>query len=93
MVCLIKPQFEAGKGQVGKNGVVRDKAVHLRVLQEIRDFAPSFGWYVRGMTFSPITGPAGNIEFLADIVPGEGNGPDDSELSALVDLAHEILAK
>lgn len=92
-LTLVKPQFEAGKGQVGKNGVVRDKAVHLRVLQEIRDFAPSFGWHVRNMTFSPITGPAGNIEFLADIVPGEGNGPDDSELSALVDLAHETLAK
>lgn len=92
-LTLVKPQFEAGKGQVGKNGVVRDKAVHLRVLQEIRDFAPSFGWHVQNMTFSPITGPAGNIEFLADIVPGDGDGLNDETLIALVNEAHTVLCK
>lgn len=92
-LTLVKPQFEAGKGQVGKNGVVRDKEVHLRVLQEVRDFAPTFGWHVQNMTFSPITGPAGNIEFLADIVPGEGKTPDDETLSALVNDAHSSFSR
>ena len=92
-LTLVKPQFEAGRGQVGKNGVVREKETHYRVLREIRDFAPSFGWHVHNFTFSPITGPAGNIEFLADIRPGEGESPDDTFLKALVQEAHDTLQK
>ncbi len=90
-LTLIKPQFEAGKGQVGKNGVVREKEIHERVLKEICVFAPSFGWYVRALTFSPIKGPAGNIEFLADIQPVAGQKITDEAIRALVDQAHREL--
>lgn len=87
-LTLIKPQFEAGKGQVGKNGVVREKETHIRVLQEICTFCPSFGWHVENLTFSPIKGPAGNIEFLADIRPGAGRDITEEEIARLVNEAH-----
>ena len=90
-LTLIKPQFEAGKGQVGKNGVVREREIHERVLQEICAFAPSFGWHVAGLTYSPIKGPAGNIEFLADIRPGPGEAIEAGKIEALVRQAHENL--
>ena len=90
-LTLIKPQFEAGRGQVGKNGVVREKETHVRVLREICAFAPSFGWHVRQLTFSPIKGPAGNIEFLADIRAGPGDEIPEDSLRALVDQAHREL--
>lgn len=90
-LTLIKPQFEAGRGQVGKHGVVREPAIHERVLKEICLFAPTFGWHVRDLTFSPIKGPAGNIEFLADIRPGPGEGIPDEALTALVRQAHTEL--
>lgn len=92
-LTLIKPQFEAGRGQVGKNGVVRDAEVHMNVLKEIRAFCHSFGWHVEQMTFSPITGPAGNIEFLADVRPGEGNEPDEEMIKALVKEAHTAFGR
>lgn len=90
-LTLVKPQFEAGKGQVGKNGVVREKETHQRVLQEICAFAPSFGWHVAQLTYSPIKGPAGNIEFLADIRPGEGDMLTEEYIKALVEQAHREL--
>lgn len=65
IVTLIKPQFEAGKQDVGKGGVVRDPVIHARVLEQITDFARSLGFTVLGLTRSPIKGPAGNIEFLS----------------------------
>ena len=64
LVALIKPQFEAGREEVGKGGVVRDPAVHQRVCDEARSWAESKGWNVVGIEKSPITGPEGNIEFL-----------------------------
>jgi 23S rRNA (cytidine1920-2'-O)/16S rRNA (cytidine1409-2'-O)-methyltransferase len=64
LVALIKPQFEAGKAEVGKGGVVRDAAVHERVCAEVRAWLESIGWVVKGLTESPITGPKGNVEFL-----------------------------
>ena len=65
LVALIKPQFEAGKGRVGKGGVVRDPAVHAEVCETIREWLERYcGWTVMGLTESPITGPAGNKEFL-----------------------------
>ena len=64
LVALIKPQFEAGREEVGKGGVVRDPAVHERVCAEVRGWVESQGWTVLGMTPSPITGPEGNVEFL-----------------------------
>ena len=64
LVALIKPQFEAGRDEVGKGGVVRDPAVHERVSAEAADWVRSQGWDVLGITPSPITGPEGNVEFL-----------------------------
>ncbi len=92
-LTLIKPQFEAGRGQVGKNGVVRDSTVHERVLRDICNFVPSFGWHVEELTFSPITGPKGNIEFLGDIRFGEGAPVTDAAIHALVAEAHAALRK
>ena len=64
LVALIKPQFEVGKGEVGKGGVVRDPGLHQRVCQEVREWLECSGWTVQGIVPSPITGPEGNIEFL-----------------------------
>ena len=64
LVALIKPQFEVGRGEVGKGGVVRDHALHERVCGEVRDWLEGAGWTVQGVTESPITGPEGNVEFL-----------------------------
>ena len=64
MVALIKPQFEAGRGEVGKGGVVRDAAIHSRVCEEVSAWLEDSGWAVKGLTESPITGPKGNVEFL-----------------------------
>lgn len=64
MVCLIKPQFEAGRDKVGKKGVVRDKKVHAEVIRRIVDYADMIGFSVKGLTYSPIKGPEGNIEYL-----------------------------
>ncbi|HMS21366.1 TlyA family RNA methyltransferase [uncultured Sphingorhabdus sp.] len=64
MVALIKPQFEAGRGEVGKGGVVRDVTIHARVCDEVSDWLEACGWKVKGLTESPITGPKGNVEFL-----------------------------
>ncbi|MCB2061539.1 MAG: TlyA family RNA methyltransferase [Novosphingobium sp.] len=64
LVALIKPQFEVGRGEVGKGGVVRDPALHERVCGEVRDWLEGEGWTVQGIVESPIKGPEGNIEFL-----------------------------
>ncbi len=64
LVALIKPQFEVGKGEVGKGGVVRDPALHARVCAEVRAWLEASGWTVAGIVESPITGPEGNVEFL-----------------------------
>jgi 23S rRNA (cytidine1920-2'-O)/16S rRNA (cytidine1409-2'-O)-methyltransferase len=64
LVALIKPQFEAGRTEVGKGGVVRDASVHARVCDEVTGWLEGIGWRVEGLTTSPITGPQGNVEFL-----------------------------
>ncbi|MET0180487.1 MAG: TlyA family RNA methyltransferase, partial [Novosphingobium sp.] len=64
LVALIKPQFEVGRGEVGKGGVVRDPALHARVCGEVRGWLEGEGWAVAGIVASPITGPEGNVEFL-----------------------------
>ncbi len=64
MVCLIKPQFEAGRDKVGKKGVVRDRKVHVEVVRRVVDYADMIGFSVKGLTYSPIKGPEGNIEYL-----------------------------
>lgn len=70
-VCLIKPQFEAGKENVGKKGVVRDKSVHIAVVNKIIDFATKNGYSLLGLNFSPIKGPEGNIEYLCYLQKSE----------------------
>ncbi len=80
IVALIKPQFEAGRTQVGKGGVVRDPEVHRAVLIEITGWAHSRGLGLAGMIRSPITGPAGNVEFLAHWLPGQPASVDATSL-------------
>ena len=72
--CLVKPQFEAGKEKVGKKGVVRDSEVHKEVIEYVIGYANEFGFYVHNLTFSPIKGPEGNIEFLI-IISKDGEKP------------------
>ena len=67
MVCLIKPQFEAGREKVGKNGVVRDPQVHREVISKIMDYADLIGFRILHLEYSPIRGPEGNIEYLIHI--------------------------
>ena len=81
VVALIKPQFEAGRGQVGKNGVVREETIHREVCINIIRFAREAGYVVKNISFSPITGPKGNIEFLLFL----GNSPSD-ELAGSTDI-------
>lgn len=90
-VALIKPQFEAGREQVGKSGVVRDPAVHASVLREVLTFADALGFRLEGLTYSPITGGEGNIEFLA--VWRLDPPASDAEPSGLTDVAVSELAK
>ena len=73
VVCLVKPQFEAGREKVGKKGVVRDKAVHLEVLENIMVYALSKGFGIIDLSYSPIKGPEGNIEYLLYIEKKPGN--------------------
>ena len=91
-VCLIKPQFEAGRADVGKKGVVRDRAVHERVLNEMLEFFPAAGYTLTGLDYSPIREPEGNIEYLAHLKRGEhaGISPD---IAALVAASHGELDK
>ena len=72
VVCLVKPQFEAGKEFVGKKGVVRDPAVHLAVLEQFLHHAEDADFSVKGLTYSPIRGPEGNIEYLGYLSVGKG---------------------
>ncbi len=94
-ICLVKPQFEAERDQVGERGIVRDKETHISVLEEVRSFSLSLGFDFIGATHSPITGGEGNIEFLFHLVwNGENQiGIDSStdSLEEIVDLAHTEL--
>ena len=81
MVCLIKPQFEAGREKVGKKGVVRDKAVHREVICKVMDFADDIGFRIAGLSFSPIKGPEGNIEYLLYLRKEPGRSEELSELT------------
>ena len=89
-VCLIKPQFEAGKDKVGKKGVVRDKAVHQEVLEHFLEHAASAGFGVRGLTWSPIRGPEGNIGYLGWL-SAEGGMAGSWDLKELVEASHAKL--
>ena len=94
MVCLIKPQFEAGREKVGKKGVVRDKAVHEEVIERIIEFASQNGFFVKNLEYSPIKGSEGNIEYLVYIRKDETGGVDAAvDIKAVVDAAHGELDK
>ena len=86
-VCLVKPQFEAGKDKVGKKGVVRDPEVHLEVLEHFLEHAAHAGFSVKDITFSPIRGPEGNIEYLGYLSVRQGE-EYSGDLSALVAASH-----
>ena len=85
VVCLIKPQFEAGKDKVGKKGVVRDKAVHAEVLENFLTYATENGFTVKDITFSPIKGPEGNIEYLGHL---GGGTAEKIDIASIVDASH-----
>jgi len=95
VVTLVKPQFEAGRENVGRGGVVKDRLVHLDVLETLRTFVEEqTPWKVTAATFSPLVGPAGNIEFFFHLCRDRGNGADDrtpTDLSTLVTNAHADL--
>ncbi|MBR3971828.1 MAG: TlyA family RNA methyltransferase [Ruminococcus sp.] len=93
-VCLIKPQFEAGREKVGKKGVVRDKSVHAEVIEAIRTFCLSEGFDVLGLDFSPVKGPEGNIEYLIHIKKSE-NPVHLADITSeeLAEISHKELDK
>ena len=97
MVCLIKPQFEAGREKVGKKGVVRDKSVHEEVIDKVISFALSIGFSVLHLEYSPIKGPEGNIEYLVHLkkeAEAEQAGVEESvDVQKVVDAAHGELDK
>lgn len=91
-VCLIKPQFEAGRDKVGKKGVVRDLAVHLEVVQRIINLALENGFSVKGLQFSPIKGPEGNIEYLIYLNKASEPYVDEGvDAQLLVNQSHTVL--
>jgi 23S rRNA (cytidine1920-2'-O)/16S rRNA (cytidine1409-2'-O)-methyltransferase len=90
-VCLIKPQFEAGREKVGKKGVVRDKAVHAEVVRDIAGFVLQNGFSVLGLTFSPVKGPEGNIEYLLFLRKSEAPSGALPDIEGLVEQSHRIL--
>lgn len=91
VVCLIKPQFEAGREKVGKKGVVRDKSVHIEVIERIIEYAGSLGFQILDLDYSPIKGPEGNIEYLLYIRAGEQSSQFGSDVKQIVEAAHGTL--
>ena len=90
LICLIKPQFEAGREAVGKKGVVRDPSVHKEVIRQILDFAASRALHVEGLDYSPIKGPEGNIEYICHMKNSEGPAAV-IDVDAVVAASHDAL--
>jgi hemolysin TlyA family protein len=90
-VCLIKPQFEAGREKVGKKGVVREEGTHVEVIQKIADFVLKNGFSILGLTFSPVKGPEGNIEYLIYLQKSENPVSVDLNIEELVKNSHVLL--
>ena len=93
VVCLIKPQFEAGREKVGKKGVVRDKSVHQEVIESVLSFVPTADFSVKGLSFSPIKGPEGNIEYLCWLTAGAGENAEGIDPAAVVAASHGELGE
>ena len=91
IICLIKPQFEAGKDKVGKKGVVRDIGVHREVVRDILDFCREHQLSCHGLDYSPIRGPEGNIEFLLWLKNSDNNALEP-DVDAVVDAAHKHIS-
>jgi 23S rRNA (cytidine1920-2'-O)/16S rRNA (cytidine1409-2'-O)-methyltransferase len=93
IVCLIKPQFEAGREKVGKHGVVRDEHVHREVIMKVRDYAESIGLTPIGLDYSPIKGPEGNIEYLIWLIKEPDTEIEDSGIDPqkTVEESHQDL--
>ena len=87
VICLIKPQFEAGKDKVGKKGVVRERSTHVEVVRDVLDFVASVGYTALGLDYSPIRGPEGNIEYLLLLKKGEYDAPA-LDPQAVVEASH-----
>lgn len=93
LIALIKPQFEAGREQVGKKGVVRDIKVHYQVVKKVADFAREIGFFAAGLSYSPIKGPEGNIEYLIYLKKQECDDVlTDEKIKEVVDKSHELLS-
>ena len=91
-VALIKPQFEAGRGQVGKKGVVRDINVHYEVVKNVAEFAEELGFFASGLSYSPIKGPEGNIEYLVYLTLDERiERVNYEKIKETVDMSHSAL--
>jgi len=90
-VCLIKPQFEAGRENVGKKGVVRDRKIHVQVVSHIVDFVTKNGFSVLGLTYSPVKGPEGNIEYLLYLQKADTPENHVPDITALVEESHRVL--
>ena len=90
MLTLVKPQFEAGRANIGKRGIVSGAAVHAAVLRDLAAFVPTLGWTLRWLDFSPIAGGSGNIEFLADLAP-DGEPIADAVIDSVVRKAHQSI--
>ena len=90
-VCLIKPQFEAGKAQVGKKGVVREPIIHKKVIFEVMQYAKEIGFGLLHLDFSPVKGPEGNIEYLGYICKTGSEG--ECDIPEVVLQSHEQLGK
>lgn len=93
IVCLIKPQFEAGREKVGKKGVVRELSTHIEVVQMIVDYARANGFRTLHLSYSPIKGPEGNIEYLLHITKDEIRENEEFDIRALVEESHSALSK
>lgn len=91
MVCLVKPQFEAGREQVGKNGIVRDPAIHEEVIRKAIGYAEENGLHAYGLTFSPVKGAKGNREFLLYVGKNENMSYNLSCIQSVVESSHEEL--
>ena len=90
-VCLVKPQFEAGREKVGKKGVVRDQKVHVEVVEMIVDFARQIGFKTLDLSYSPIKGPEGNIEYLLYITKDQTKENKEFDIKAMVEESHRCL--
>lgn len=93
IVCLIKPQFEAGREKVGKKGVVRDRKVHEEVIHMVMEFASSIGFVLCNLEFSPIKGPEGNIEYLLHLSKDADRLAGEIDVEAIVNASHGTLDK